>query len=261
VTDWTETIALDFNTRTTINGPNLHGARNRTMLELLGNPRGSYSQECQDPTNPKLLNLVVSRNIGPFKVRGISPAVDTLEKILARVKEKEPDIHGRLSHVGMLCCRFVRDSTTAISNHSWGTAIDFTIDGKLDKRGDNKAQKGLLQIHKHFNEFGFFWGVAFPTEDAMHFEASEELMRRWAADGKLGAVHVSPPDDTLEVSDRKAEVMELQKKLAQVLGLEIVADGIFGPATRAAVIAFQSANGLTPDGVVGPLTRAKLAAA
>lgn len=35
-------------------------------------------------------------------------------------------------------------------------------------------------------------------------------------------------------------------------------DGIFGTATKLAVRAFQTTNGLTVDGIVGPLTRAKL---
>lgn len=35
---------------------------------------------------------------------------------------------------------------------------------------------------------------------------------------------------------------------------EISQDGIFGPATRDAVIAFQNFAGLTPDGIVGPTT-------
>ena len=40
--------------------------------------------------------------------------------------------------------------------------------------------------------------------------------------------------------------------------LGVQADGVMGPATRAAVIAFQREKGLAPDGVVGPLTRAAL---
>ena len=37
-------------------------------------------------------------------------------------------------------------------------------------------------------------------------------------------------------------------------------DGIFGPKTRAAVVAFQKAHGLKPDGLVGPKTTAALRA-
>jgi peptidoglycan hydrolase-like protein with peptidoglycan-binding domain len=95
----------------------------------------------------------------------------------------------------------------------------------------------------------------------MHFEASEQLMRKWAADGKLGDVAVPAEDDTLEIGDRSAKVAEVQKALAKILHLQIEADGVFGPATRAAVIAFQAQNGLKPDGMVGAATLAKIKAA
>jgi len=59
------------------------------------------------------------------------------------------------------------------------------------------------------------------------------------------------------MGDRGAEVVTLQKALNR-RGEDLEVDGIFGPATRAAVVAFQARNGLHPDGVVGPLTGAKL---
>ncbi|WP_391208834.1 peptidoglycan DD-metalloendopeptidase family protein [Psychrobacillus sp. L4] len=49
------------------------------------------------------------------------------------------------------------------------------------------------------------------------------------------------------------EVVEIQKLLVKA-GYKIVVDGIEGPATVAAIKAFQKSKGLTPDGIVGPLT-------
>lgn len=54
------------------------------------------------------------------------------------------------------------------------------------------------------------------------------------------------------------EVMELQKYLNAV-GFDCgVADGKYGPKTKAGIIKFQLANKLTGDGVVGPMTRSVL---
>lgn len=47
-------------------------------------------------------------------------------------------------------------------------------------------------------------------------------------------------------------VKELQKKL------KVAVDGIFGPATEAALIAWQKKNGLQADGIYGPASKAKM---
>ena len=54
------------------------------------------------------------------------------------------------------------------------------------------------------------------------------------------------------------EVLRLQKVLAQLGYLSATPNGTYGPATTAAVQAFQKAKGLDPLGVVGPGTRAAL---
>jgi peptidoglycan L-alanyl-D-glutamate endopeptidase CwlK len=67
--------------------------------------------------------------------------------------------------------------------------------------------------------------------------------------------------DTLKKGSTGSGVVSLQNQL-QALGYSVGAnDGIFGPQTQAAVMAFQRHAGLTPDGVVGPQTSATLGAA
>jgi hypothetical protein len=224
------------------------------MLTLLGDPRGAYDKECRDPTNSRIAGLMKRADVGlPTQVRGLAPAVDALSRIVEDIKREKPDIHGLLGHMGMLCCRLVRGSSTAISNHSWGAAIDLTIGGKLDKRGDERTQKGLLEIYQIFNRHEFFWGASFTTEDSMHFEVSEQLMRRWAAEGKFGDV---PKSDVgfFNIGDRSPEVEEIQKALNLVLAMDMNVDGVFGKDTRAGVMEYQRMNGLLVDGVVGPNT-------
>ena len=55
------------------------------------------------------------------------------------------------------------------------------------------------------------------------------------------------------------DYLKIQQRLNE-LGIDppLVADGVYGPKTRNAIIAFQTAKGLTPDGVAGPKTLAAL---
>ncbi|NCU28411.1 MAG: hypothetical protein EOM85_01940 [Candidatus Moranbacteria bacterium] len=77
-----------------------------------------------------------------------------------------------------------------------------------------------------------------------------------AVAGLAFAVSVSAAYDfgttTLKVGSKGAAVMAVQT----VVGATPV-DGVFGPMTKAKVMAWQAANGLTADGVFGPASKAK----
>lgn len=59
---------------------------------------------------------------------------------------------------------------------------------------------------------------------------------------------------TLREGSRGTQVVELQHKLAAAGFSPGAADGIFGVATKNAVLAFQGSRGLERDGIVGPIT-------
>lgn len=167
-------------------------ARQSTMLEVFGKPC-SLAADCVAVTNAKVRKLLVTRNVGPFTVEGIKPAVDAVERALAKARVAQPEVLKVLGTAGMLCCRRIRRPagqapSPNFSNHSWGSAIDLKIKGALDPRGDGKTQLGILLISPFFNEERFFWGAGFKgsDEDAMHFEASDELVREWQKNGVLG---------------------------------------------------------------------------
>lgn len=63
-----------------------------------------------------------------------------------------------------------------------------------------------------------------------------------------------PDRPTLESRSRGSEVEELQRRLADGGFDPGSVDGVFGPRTRAAVVAFQKASGLETDGICGPRT-------
>lgn len=234
----------------------VRSAKQLTMLSLLGNPRGSYTQTCQPIEHPVLLGLVETRSVGPFRVSGLKPAVDALADILQDVRREQTEVHDALGTAGMLCARLVRNSATTVSNHSWGTAVDLKLKGVLDVRGDRRVQRGLAAIAPIFNRHGWFWGAGFGTEDAMHFEVSDGKIREWHELGVFGAGRSSLPQG-LSVGDRGPEVRELQEMLNRA-GHDLKVDGSFGTKTLDAVRAFQRASGLKVDGVASQETLAAL---
>lgn len=175
------TARVSRSTLTNLN-PGLISASNSFMLQKFGRPREDMTSTCQEVTHPDLKNRMSTAAIigeKKIKVRGLANAVESLTAVMADIAQQQPAVYAALGTAGMLCCRLVRGSATSISNHSWGTAIDLTLNGQLDSRGDNKVQYGLTLIAPIFNKHGWYWGVAFGTEDAMHFEVGKALLEKW----------------------------------------------------------------------------------
>jgi hypothetical protein len=158
----------------------LSPARVQTMVSVFGWPRSRFGTHCEPITRRNLKALMETRRVGSFRVTGLRFALDSLEAVMREIERQRPDVFRALGSGGMLCCRLVRGSQTQPSNHSWGTAIDLTVCGKLDTRGDGKVFRGLLEAYPFFHRHGWYWGAGFRVEDAMHFELAEETIQRLA---------------------------------------------------------------------------------
>lgn len=241
-------------TRFATNGT-LRGARAATNLALIGAPRGTYDAECRPPQNPDFIALLATHDFGPFRATGLRPAIRVLKTIMTEVAAEHPAVFARLTSSAMLCCRRSRTDCPAatISNHAWGIAIDLGIDGREDPVGARRAQRGFVEIQPVFRRHGFYWGAAFPAAEPGHFEASEQLVRRWAAAGEFGVPSQTPAGASrgLVVGDRGVEVLTVQQALNAHLPIQIDEDGVYGGDTQAAVIELQRRRQLRPDGVAG----------
>jgi peptidoglycan hydrolase-like protein with peptidoglycan-binding domain len=90
------------------------------------------------------------------------------------------------------------------------------------------------------------------------FNAYQGTLADFEAQVTTGAATGGPVGEpTLTEGDTGSSVQKLQTRL-NVWGANLTVDGNFGPATLAAVKAFQGQHNLTVDGIVGPQTWAAL---
>lgn len=132
----------------------------------------------------KVAPRIVTMDCGPFRATGFEPFLLIVKQVMYRIKRKNPDLYARIGTAGCLYVRTVRGGSNP-SEHAWGVAIDLTIDGVLDERGDGETQEGLLLIYQEFKAFGqetglsVYWGAEYRIEDSMHFGVSLETLGRW----------------------------------------------------------------------------------
>jgi hypothetical protein len=253
------------------------------MIKLLGIP-GRKTENCSDPTGDFAEHVTGVVDVGPFRVRGLNAAVESLRQVFAALKRQAPQVHDevRTDELGMLCVRHIRNQPDAFSNHSWGTAIDLKFGPKEVGRGEHVTQRGFLSLFPIFNRFGWFWGAGFSrTPDSMHFEVAEETIARMIVGGvheritrgqeiaPIGRGRLASDPDLVDVvagqrilskqAGRQRGVGAVQDALIELgeridLGSGGANRGIFGPRTEAAVKSFQGNAGIDVDGSVGPDT-------
>ncbi len=86
----------------------------------------------------------------------------------------------------------------------------------------------------------------------------DTLRALYSSGAARGSIPVNSSTETLELGSEGSDVKKLQQKLKDLGYLSGSADGKFGVATQAAVIAFQKNNNLTADGKAGVATLSKL---
>lgn len=170
--------------RTSFNKP-LSVATPSFIVDLLGKPRESLSDNCQPMTNPKLKAMLRTEQVGPVRVTMLDPAIASLRKVFDEIKRTDPKLHDLINTAGALCVRQIRGTSGRYSNHAFGLAVDLNINGVLDNFTDGKTQMGLIIIADFFHAEGWIWGAGFRREDSMHFEVSREKLLEWRKDGLI----------------------------------------------------------------------------
>jgi peptidoglycan hydrolase-like protein with peptidoglycan-binding domain len=148
--------------------------------KVLGEIDYVASPTVKNPERIKVLNSWSKKNIKRFDIPQLYHKPISMHRLagpqfqawLAACERK-----GVLNITGYGGCwvsRFVRGSTTRLSNHTWASAVDINV--PYNRRGRQSAlvgQKGCVREMAQIGyDFGIFWGGHYrgAPEDGMHFE-------------------------------------------------------------------------------------------
>jgi peptidoglycan hydrolase-like protein with peptidoglycan-binding domain len=124
---------------------------------------------------------------------------------------------------------------------------------------DNIARAIKQAVRGKFDDRMDWLAAAKPIRDELRKQQRSALVAHLLHTVRILIPLAETPHPSLHQGSRRPAVRELQIRLnAAGANPRLETDGIFGPKTRAAVIAFQNANNLTADGTVGAGTWAAL---
>jgi D-alanyl-D-alanine carboxypeptidase len=174
----------------------VQSAQESTMISLLGPPMLPLTTRDQ-PERASPLVKALSETVAVSShvvVTGLKPAIACLRVVLgeafAQEKASGHDFESVLGTEGMLNVRYRKPTSgkpsTKISNHSWGTAIDFKIVGNsAPGNTGHQIPRFIAVLLPFFNDGGWYSGIGF--NDTMHFEVSDGKIREWAKAGLFKA--------------------------------------------------------------------------
>lgn len=209
-----------------------------------------------------------------LRVRNGAPG-DLLLEIASEFDRYVENIDGTADDWGY-AERTIRGSSTTLSNHASGTAIDLNATrhplGTSPTANFSSDQINTIHSILRRAQGMVRWGGDYSgRKDPMHFELADgctEAQCAQALNSMRGtpapAATASPPASAntslLKKGSKGDAVKALQSELNEQYPAysKLKVDGDFGSATEAVVREFQSRAGLTVDGVVGPKTAAAL---
>lgn len=136
--------------------------------------------------------------------------------------------------------------------------INATYEGKVTFHGHCEVANKACPVFDYKAVLGLRTGGVLP----LNYDQAVQIIDTPKLDVSSGLEE--PPVSrygTLKIGVKGGAVRDLQKKLADLGYFSGARDGDFGERTRAAVLAFQADNHLIADGVFGPASREALATA
>ncbi|MDF6040799.1 DUF1906 domain-containing protein [Streptomyces sp. JH14] len=150
------------------------------------------------------------------------------------------------------------DVGTGPFGNSCSANLDFSLYGSISagsSGGTVSAAQCLLQRQGYYS--GAVDGAfgAGTTAAVQSFQSAKGLSATGTVDSHTWTALLSAgTKPTLQSGATGTDVKRLQRALIAARGQTLSIDGDFGPATTAAVKAYQTSQGLTADGIVGSLT-------
>jgi len=151
--------------------------------------------------------------------------------------------------------------TSYSSPHQWGVALDFF---RNDGKGAyNDADGFFRKVGEYAKRVGLEWGGDWKSfVDKPHVQlpywgsaCAGQLKKKYGQPSKFDDCwYPNKPVSTVKQGSCKEDILWVQIHILMLTNINIVPDGVFGPATEKAITKYQELLGWNPSGKAGAKT-------